>query len=40
MATKKEVLGLRTNFCFSVSLDSGSETDNRWGLEGIGRCLK
>ena len=33
MANRQGGFDLRANFCFPVSLDSGSETDNWWGLE-------
>lgn len=37
MADRKEGLGMRVNFCFSLSLDSCSKTDNWWGLEDTRR---
>lgn len=40
MANKKEALGLRANFCFSLSLDSCSESDSWWGPEDTEGSLK
>lgn len=42
MADGKEAVGLRANFCFSVSLDSCSESDSWWVLEdrGISQVIK